>query len=140
MHATFWYLVLSCVFLQTLSTEIPKHFEDERYAECAKEVKIDKSVLEHLLDENYYIVNQDPLVPAYFECVFKKMSFIKDGKFDKDVIVKYLEEKVVPFLKPNDKNPGKTATDAFETCSTLEDEDLGKRIVKYSNCITKELK
>ncbi|KAK5640827.1 hypothetical protein RI129_009374 [Pyrocoelia pectoralis] len=138
MRIVLWYLTLSCALLQILSEELPKEFEDKNTIDCLSEVERDSSILKDVMDKNYNIVSEDPVVYAFFDCMFEKLHFIKNGEFVKTELVKYTAEKSVPFFKPDAKNPRKVGHDAFEACKDIERGP--KRVVNYTNCIIREIR
>ncbi|KAK5640829.1 hypothetical protein RI129_009376 [Pyrocoelia pectoralis] len=139
MYLVVYCLTILCAILQVSSIEPPKPFEDKISVECIQEVKVDISILKNMLDEKYIIISTDPLVYSFFECVFNKNKFIKDGEFVKDTIVNYIAKNPLPFFKPDAQNPDKVAEDAYNLCKNVKGDVIGERAANLMNCVTAEL-
>ena len=125
---------------QVYLAEIPELWLDPASLYCIKQHSIETSVLSTILDDNYLVTDEvEDLYPLY-ECLYKEHKYLNEkNEFDERLIVE-IETKLIPIINPDVKDAPETSKKVFEKCRNLEDEKLGKRIIKFYNCLVTGIK
>ncbi|KAK4883743.1 hypothetical protein RN001_000014 [Aquatica leii] len=96
--STSYFVLFICVAQVLCFYEIPDEVFDKHTLECMEKVKVDKTFIKDMLDEDFHVTKSHPKLIEQLECVAKSKSVINEnGEFKRDVMYNEIFNNLLPF-------------------------------------------